>query len=49
MADLAEERLEVLRLDGEHDDVGALDRLGVRCGGLDAVALVQLDRALLAP
>ena len=49
MADLAEERLDVLRLDGEDDDVGALDRLGVRGGRLDAVALVELGGALLAP
>ena len=45
MADLAEQRLDVLRLDGEHDDVGALDRLGVRGRRLDPVALAQLARA----
>ena len=49
VADLAEQRLDVLRLDREHDDVGALDRLGVRGRRLDAVALAQLGGPLLAP
>ena len=47
-ADLAEQRLDVLRLHGEHDEPGARDRLGVRERRLDAVALAQLGGALLA-
>ena len=49
VADLAEQRLDVLRLDGEHDHVGAADRLVVRGRRLDAVPLAQLGGALLAP
>ena len=49
VADLAEQRLDVLRLDGEHDDVGAADRVGVRGRRLDAVPLAELVGPLLAP
>jgi len=48
-ADLAEEDLEVLWLDRDHDEGGARDGVGVRERRLDAVALGQLVDPLLAP
>ena len=48
-ADLAEQRVEVLRLDGDHDERGAGDRLRVRERRPHAVALLQLAGALLVP
>ena len=48
MADLAEQRLDVLRLDGDHHELGAVDRHHVRVGRLDAVGLTELFEALVA-
>ena len=42
-----EQRVEVLRLDGNHDQRGSRDGLGVRGGRLDAVALPQLGCPLV--
>ena len=42
VADLAEQRLDVLRLDGNHDESCADDGFLVREGGDDAVALMEL-------
>ena len=46
-ADLAEQRLDVLRLDGDDDERGAGCGLGVRERDVDAVPLAQLVGALL--
>src|SRR4029077_13141386 len=46
-ADLAEQRVEVLRLDGDHDERGASDSFGVRERDPNAVALFELARSLL--
>ena len=48
-ADLAEQDVEVLRLDRDHDQPGIGDRLPVREGGVDAEPVAQLGGALLAP
>ena len=47
-ADLAEQHVDVLRLDGDHDERRAGDGLGVRERRADAVSLGELRRALLA-
>src|SRR5439155_4621124 len=47
-ADLAEQRVEVLRLDRDHDKRGAADRIGVGERRLDAVPLGELVDPLLA-
>ena len=46
VADLAEKRLDVLRLDRDHDERGARYRLLIRERGRDAVALAELGHAL---
>ena len=47
-ADLAEQRVEVLGLDGDHDEGRAADRFGVGERRFDAVALGELVDPLLA-
>ena len=46
VADLAEQRLDVLRLDGDHDERGLRDGLLVRERGRDAVPLGELRHSL---
>jgi hypothetical protein len=47
--DLLEQRVDVLWLDGDDDERGAADGVGIRGGRLDAVARSELGGALLAP
>ena len=49
LADLAEQGVDVLRLDGDDDEPGATDRRHVVRGRLGAVAVAQLGELLLAP
>src|SRR5213079_374585 len=48
-ADLAEQPVEILRLDRDHDERGSRHRFGVRQRAAYAVALLQLGYAFLAP